>query len=343
MGSTLAPISNQTILTVITPTMAGEREAFVRGLCSALAETGLRIRILEHQAGDRATEVADQVEGSDIVLKFVGHGGLDREIEETLLDRYASTTPIVLIDPDAPTTLAEVTADPNHFRRRTIPEFDAVMVSGGGPRACEEYIRLGARKAGALYPAIGPNDCYPTLAQEHLECDLLYVGDRGSETDPMVEELFIRTAWKRPDCTFILAGAGWDGVELPENARYIGALPPKKRSAAYSSARFVLCVAPEAMREYGFCPSYGMFEAAGAGACIISDSWPGLSTFFTTDADILAAESAREVSIYLDAVCNKTAARMANNAWEKVRAHHVTQVRAEELISFLQDAIPVGA
>ncbi len=340
LGSTLAPISEQTILTVITASMAGEREAFVRGLCSAVAQTGIRVRILEYQSDDNPAEVVDEVSGSDSVLKFSGHGDLDRLVEEILLAEHASSTPVILIDQDA--SLTEVLGDPDHFRRRTIPQFDAVMVCSGGPRACEEYIRLGARKAGTLYPAIGPNDSYPTLSQEHLECDLLCIADRGAETDPAVEELFIGTAETRPDCSFILAGAGWDEVELPNNIRHIGPVPAKKRSAAYSSARFVLCVTPETVKERGFCPSYGMFEAAGAGACIISDSWPGLSSFFRTDTDILVALSARDVSVYLDAICNKTAARMGNNAWEKVHAHHMAGIRAEELLSFLQEFIPVG-
>jgi hypothetical protein len=345
IGSHFSPLPGQLRIAVFASS-AGVSPA--SGLCHALAGAGAYVLLFgssgvsPYQLG----EIAD----FDVVLKFSGCGDSDREIEEMLLDRCAGSASVVFVDADVPGNLRDITeaaraagngagsaSDRGHFRRALIPRFDAVLITSGGPTACDAYESLGARRTGTLYPALGSNDCAPTFTDEHMECDLLFAGDRDADTDPGVRELFFTTAAIRPDCRFILAGKGWSGVELPENVQYIGPLTAKNRAEAYSSARFVLSIAPESAKEYGFCPTAGLFEAASSGACVISDSWPGIGTFFKPDWEILVAQSAQDMSIYLDAMYGHTAARIGNRAWERIMADHTPDARARDLLALVHE------
>ena len=392
------------------------------GICDALVREGVHVRLFGSTGV--SPELANEINGFDVVLKFSGCGDSDREIEEMLLDRCAGSASIIFVDADVPGNLRDISAhvgsgfpnpdrsrtahvgsgfpnpdrprtasvgsgfpnpdrsgfgnpeptvvrleptvvrlestvvrlestvvrldptavrldptadNPDHFRRALIPRFDAVLVTSGGPTACDAYESLGARRTGTLYPALGPNDCAPTFTDEDMECDVLFAGDREADTDNTVRELFFTTAAIRPDCRFILAGKGWDGMELPENVRYIGPLTAKNRAEAYSSARFVLSIAPESAKEYGFCPTAGLFEAASSGACVISDSWPGLGSFFKPDWEILVAHTARDMSIYLDAMYGHTAARLGNRAWERVMTDHTHEARTRDLLALAHE------
>ena len=53
------------------------------------------------------------------------------------------------------------------------------------------------------------------------------------------------------------------------------------------------------MVEAGYSPSVRLFEAAGCGAPIVSDPWPGLETFFEPGREILVAHSADDVIRFL--------------------------------------------
>ena len=50
------------------------------------------------------------------------------------------------------------------------------------------------------------------------------------------------------------------------------------------------------MDTYGFSPATKVFEAAGAGTCIITDAWKGIAEFFEPGEEILVANSPDEVN-----------------------------------------------
>src|SRR5260370_18987851 len=55
----------------------------------------------------------------------------------------------------------------------------------------------------------------------------------------------------------------------------------------------------ESMSKCGFSPPTRVFEAAGAGACVITDPWSGIEEFFQPGREILVASSAEEVVRHL--------------------------------------------
>ena len=53
------------------------------------------------------------------------------------------------------------------------------------------------------------------------------------------------------------------------------------------------------MAATGYSPPTRVFEAAGCGACVVTDAWDGISTFFAEGLEILVARDAYDIADYL--------------------------------------------
>jgi spore maturation protein CgeB len=49
------------------------------------------------------------------------------------------------------------------------------------------------------------------------------------------------------------------------------------------------------MAETGFSPATRVFEAAGAGACLVTDAWEGIETFLAPGREVLVARDGEDV------------------------------------------------
>jgi spore maturation protein CgeB len=98
----------------------------------------------------------------------------------------------------------------------------------------------------------------------------------------------------------------------------------------------VLNVNRDSMAKIGFSPPTRVFEAAGSGACLITDSWTGIEQFFNPGSEILVARSAEEVVAHLrsleDDRCSKIGLAMLSRALRD----HTYQLRAAQVHSALQ-------
>ena len=92
-------------------------------------------------------------------------------------------------------------------------------------------------------------------------------------------------------------------MDLPPNIRHEIHLYPRDHAAFYSSNYATLNLTRDAMRRYGWSPASRLFEAAACGACIISDTWPGLDSVLEPGREVLLADSTSEdVAAHLDAL-----------------------------------------
>src|SRR5690606_15007841 len=82
------------------------------------------------------------------------------------------------------------------------------------------------------------------------------------------------------------------------------------------------------MVSYGYSPATRVFEAAGAGACIISDSWEGIEHFLEPGVEILLADSGDEVVDQLRHLTPKRAAVIGHRARARMLAEHTYAHRA---------------
>jgi spore maturation protein CgeB len=146
----------------------------------------------------------------------------------------------------------------------------------------------------------------------------------------------LNVAAQMPEYRFILGGNGWHDKPMSANINYIGHVFTKDHNALNCSPKAVLNISRDSMAKYGFSPATRVFEAAGAGACIITDYWVGIDTFFEPEKEILVANSGEEVKQILSALTEEKANAIGQAALKKVLAKHTYTHRASELDNILQ-------
>ena len=61
----------------------------------------------------------------------------------------------------------------------------------------------------------------------------------------------------------------------------------------------MLNVARDSMATTGYSPATRVFEAAGAGACLITDAWVGIELFLKPGEEVLVARDGRDVAEHM--------------------------------------------
>lgn len=123
---------------------------------------------------------------------------------------------------------------------------------------------------------------------------------------------------------------------MSSNIAYLGHVYTKEHNALNCSPKAVLNISRDSMAAYGFSPATRVFEAAGAGACIITDYWVGIDSFFEPGSEILVAKSGEEVKELLSSLTPEEAKQIGEAALKKVLAKHTYQHRATELEQILK-------
>ena len=223
--------------------------------------------------------LSSAVRSCDLLVKASGVGVFDAELERSVPEICPARAISVYWDVDAPATLEAVAADPTHHLRRMIPQYDLVLTYGGGNPVVTGYAALGARLCVPIYNALDPSTHFSVSPQERFRCSLGFLGNRLPDREVRVEEFFLAAAAMLPDRTFMLGGAGWDDKAAPANVRKIGHVGTADHNAFFSSCLATLNVNRDSMARYGFSPPTRVFEAAGAGACLITDAWEGIDQF----------------------------------------------------------------
>ena len=89
------------------------------------------------------------------------------------------------------------------------------------------------------------------------------------------------------------------------------------------------------MARYGFSPPTRIFEAAGAGACIISDAWEGIGSFLEPDREILLAQSGDAVIEILERTDTLARRKIAQAARSRILSSHTYAHRARQVTQLL--------
>jgi spore maturation protein CgeB len=247
-----------------------------------------------------------------------------------VLECRSVNTRVAFWDVDAPATLARLEANPADAFHNLIPLYDFIFTYGGGAPVIEQYQRLGAINCHPIYNALDPETHYPVPADPALFCDLLFVGHRLPDRERRVEEFFFRAAELAPDYQFALGGEGWGGKRLPANVRWIGHVGTGDHNRMNCSARLVLNINRDSMAGVGFSPPTRVFEAAGAGVCLVTDQWTGIDTFFEPEEEILVAGGAEEVVTYLRSITSARAKEIGSSMRQRALRDHTYALRAKE-------------
>ncbi len=281
----------------------------------------------------------DDAEGADLVVKASGVGVFDELLESAVLDLQGPETLVAFWDVDAPATLDRVQdTDPASFRA-LIPEYDLVFTYGGGPPVVDAYEEaLGARHCIPIYNALDPETHHPVEPDERFEGTLGFLGNRMPDREERAEEFFFTPARLLSDEHFLLGGSGWDGerLELP-NLTYLGHVYTHDHNAFNSTPLAVLNINRQSMVDYGYSPPTRIFEAAGAGACLITDSWDGIDKFLTPGTECLVAQNGEEVVELLRTLTPAQATEIGQAARKRLLSEHTYAHRAETVETALHE------
>jgi spore maturation protein CgeB len=280
--------------------------------------------------------VAQEAGRYDIVVKASGVGFEDDLILQEVMGHARPGAIKVFWDVDAPATLAEMHGTPDHALRRVLPSLDLVLTYGGGDPVVAAYRGFGARECVPVYNALDPDTHHPVAPDPRFACDLAFLGNRLPDREARVHEFFLQPAAMLPDRSFLLGGNGWPGSSMPANVRAIGHVPTADHNALNCTPRMVLNVARDSMASNGFSPATRVFEAAGAGACLVTDAWEGIELFLTPNEEVLVARDGQDVAEFVRAVTPEQAKRIGEAALKRVLAHHTYDQRAAQADALFQ-------
>jgi spore maturation protein CgeB len=334
---------------------------YYRGIIRALAARGHRVTFYEPDAFERqshrdiddppwarvevypatiegALRMLDAARDADLVVKASGVGVLDGLLEAAVLDLQSATTLVAFWDVDAPATLDRMQRDPCDPLRTHVPCYDLILTYGGGPPGVRAYHPQGARACVPVYNALDPDTHHPATPRPELRGALGFLGNRLPDREERVDRFFFHAARVLPGERFVLGGNGWHDKLMPGNVAYLGHVYTGDHNAFNCSARAVLNISRESMARYGFSPATRVFEAAGAGACIITDAWEGIESFLEPGHEVLVARDGDEVAAHVDSLGNAAAAEIGRRARRRILAEHTYAHRAADVESALDAA-----
>ena len=339
---------------------------YYRGIVRALAERGHRVTFYEPDAYGRqqhrdmpdpswarvvvypgegesgVLEALAQARGADLVIKASGVGVFDELLEREVLTLQNAQTLVAFWDVDAPATLDRVQTNRDDPFRALIPRYDLVLTYGGGDPVVHAYEALGARECVPIYNALDPFTHHPVPPEPRFSCDLGFLGNRLPDREARVEEFFLRAAELLPDSRFVLGGSGWADKPMPPNVNAIGHVYTHEHNAFNCTPRAVLNVNRESMARYGFSPPTRVFEAAGAGACLITDEWVGIELFLEPGCEVLVAGDGEAVAEHLQSLTSTQARAIGSAAYDRIVGEHTYAHRVAQLEALL-DVVPTGA
>lgn len=334
---------------------------YYRGIIRALAERGHQICFYEPDAYDRQAHrdiddpswaevvvyasdegtaavdrMLEQAGQADVVVKASGVGVFDEYLEREVLGLQGPDTKVVFWDVDAPATLDRMAEDADDAFRELVAEYDAVFTYGGGQPVIDGYVGFGARWCVPIYNALDPSTHHPEPATRRFRATLSFLGNRLPDREERVEAFFLEPAAELGDQRFLLGGSGWGDKALPANVEYVGHVYTPEHNAFNCSATAVLNISRDSMARYGFSPATRVFEAAGAGACLITDAWEGIGMFLEPGREVLVAESGEEVAHLVRGLDEARAAAIGRAARQRVLAEHTYTQRAEQVEEILE-------
>ena len=275
-------------------------------------------------------------EEADVIIKTSGVGVFDEFLEEEIAHMKRDDNLIIFWDVDAPATLDRLETHANDPFHKLIPLYDLILTYGGGRPVIDAYFKNGAQKCIPIYNALDIDTHFPVSPQAHYKGALSFLGNRLPDREKRVETFFIRPAANLPDYKFILGGSGWADKELPDNISYVGHVYTKDHNAFNCSPLAILNISRDSMAKYGFSPATRVFEAAGAGACIITDYWKGIETFFTPEKEILIAKDGKDIEEIIENLTPEKAKEIGQAAFKKVIGIHTYAHRAQLLEEVIQ-------
>ena len=326
---------------------------YYRGLLRALAGLGYDITFYEPDVYDRGKHrdiepppwcrvvvyegtiealkrVTAEAKRYDIVVKASGVGFEDDVLLRHILDAAAPDALKIFWDVDAPATLAELRAHPGHPLHAALQQIDLVLTYGGGQPVIDAYRSVGAAECIPIYNALDPETHHPVAPDSRFAADLGFLGNRLPDREGRVESFFLQPAALFPHQKYTLGGSGWGDKPMSANVNYLGHVGTRDHNAFNCTPKAVLNISRDSMADMGFSPATRVFEAAGAGACLITDAWVGIELFLQPDQEVLVARDGQDVGDLVSGLTPDRAKAIGERALARVLGEHTYAHRARQ-------------
>lgn len=338
---------------------------YYRGLIKALHQRGHRVTFYEPDAFQRqqhrdldtvpyARSVVYEASSTgvqsalargrhcDVLIKASGVGVFDEYLEEAVLEWRSPSTRVVFWDVDAPATLDRVHQSPADHLRPLLPEYDLVFTYGGGIPVIAAYLALGAKRCVPIYNGLDPDTHHPVAPDDRFAATLAFLGNRMPDREDRVREFFFQPMAILENRLFLLGGSGWEAnVPEPPNLRRLGHVYTRDHNAFNRTPLAILNISRDSMARYGFSPATRVFEAAGAGACLITDAWEGIDLFLEPGKECLVAQNGAEVAQILGSLTAEEARQIGSAALRRVLQEHTYSHRVRQIEEVLVHPAPL--
>jgi spore maturation protein CgeB len=306
---------------------------------------------------DGVRRVIAEAAAADVVIKASGVGVFDDALLDGVIAASRPEAIRIFWDVDAPATLASLRAlqplsrpsGPSHSTgteamsaqviQRALPALDLVLTYGGGPPVVAAYEELGAARCVPIYNALDPTTHHPVAPDPRFQCDLAFLGNRLPDREERVTRFFLVPAARLRSRSFLIGGNGWEDRAMPPNVRSLGHVYTHQHNAFNATPLAVLNIARNSMAETGFSPATRVFEAAGAGACLISDAWEGIELFLAPDQEVLLARDGVDVANHLEALTKDRATQIGKAALARVHSEHTYERRGAQVDAILRETV----
>jgi spore maturation protein CgeB len=294
-----------------------------------------RVVVYPIDGEDGVRRALEQARSADIIIKTSGVGVFDGLLESAVLECKARGAAAIFWDVDAPATLERLERDRSDPFRALVPRYDMVLTYGGGQPVIDAYAAAGARLCVPIYNALDPSTHFAVPPNSRFTADLGFLGNRLPDRETRVERFFLAAADALPEHRFVLGGNGWQDKPLPANVDYVGHVYTRDHNAFNCTPRAVLNISRDSMARFGFSPATRVFEAAGAGACLITDAWVGVDQFLDPGREVLVATCGAGVAAHVATLDTARARAIGAAARRRVLAEHTYAHRVSQLETLL--------
>jgi spore maturation protein CgeB len=316
---------------------------YYRSIGRALGDRGHNVTFLEAPTPGHASppgsvealeDLVERGRGADLVINASGGragGAHDPLLDALVLELQGPRALVVFWDVDPPATLNRIEGNPDDPFRALVRRYDLVFTYGGGAPVIDTYLQLGAQYCVPIYNALDPLMHHRVTPAPRFEAALGFLGNRLTDRERRVDELLLGAARRLPDHRIVLGGAGWRDKPLPGNVAYLGHVFASDHNAFHTTPRAILHLSREPVASYGCAPPARLFEAAGAGACVISDPWIGIEQFLEPGREVLVARTGEDVASYVASLDPELSRSIGERAQARMLDEHTFAHRALEI------------
>jgi spore maturation protein CgeB len=289
----------------------------------------------------RALDLAEALRGADVVI--VHEWNPPELIERIGRHRGAHDYQLFFHD-----THHRSLSDRNAIAQYDLSHFDGVLAYGGVIR--DTYLAHGWARYAWTWHEAADTRVFQPLPSSTKDGDLVWIGNWGDdERADSLRELLIKPVKK------LGLRARVYGVRYPQEAlqelasagiEYAGWLPNHRVPEVFARYRVTIHVPRRPYVEaLPGIPTIRPFEAMACGIPLISGLWSDSEALFSPGEDFLFARDSEEMISQIKLVMDgpQVAARLAAHGLRTIRNRHTCAHRVDELFSFIESPVLMGA